>query len=417
MASVAQHRGRLLLGSKANLPSALYPKGGFVEQLNIEGKRSGEGFVCHRERLVSALSRAQALKVRIGDIELGRKGFLNYLRALGGSNVVKVTPNGSASEAQVTEKGLRVVCGSNTSYLADGAWVTEKTAMSDTCEVRISPNTSVTPNLGALELAEALSRVIPFAAGKKDERPVLGCVRFAQSDGKLTLTSADGYRLAELVLNFEDGEGEALIPAEELKGLVSALKKAHRVRLGFEDSALVIETEAIRYKWGSVSGTYPDYREVIPSEFVAVARFDTREMLKAGASLSALSLDRTSAISLSIKEGALVMSATDDRGQAQVEAEAQGEAETAISGAYLLQTLKALSGMVEMKVNTPQAPILFTVDGYRLVVMPVAIKAKAVAEAEAVASEAEGEGEGEGEVEAQTEKPKRKRKAKEPVAV
>ena len=395
------------------MPIALYPKGGFVEQLNIEGKRSGEGFVCHRERLVSALSRAQALKVRIGDIELGRKGFLNYLRALGGSNVVKVTPNGSASEAQATEKGLRVVCGSNTSYLADGAWVTEKMANADTCEVRVSLNTSVTPNLGALELAEVLSRVIPFAAGKKDERPVLGCVRFAQSDGKLTLTSTDGYRLAEIVLNFEDGEGEALIPAEELKGLVSALKKAHRVKVSFEKRSLVIETEAIRYDWGSESGKYPDVAGIFPSEFMAYARFDTREMLKAGASLSALSLDKTSAISLSIKEGALVMSATDDRGSAQIEAEAQGEAETAISGAYLLQTLKALSGMVEMKVNTPQAPILFTVDGYRLLVMPVAVKAKAVAEAVAVAEQAEGEGKGE----AKTDKPKGKRKAKEPVAV
>jgi len=386
-----------------------------VEQLNIEGKRSGEGFVCHRERLVSALSRAQAPKVRIGEIELGRKGFLNYLRALGGSNVVKVTPNGGASEAQATAKGLRVVCGSNTSYLTDGAWVTEGMAYLDTCEVRVSPNGSVTPNIGGLELAEALARVIPFAAGKKDDRPVLKCIRFVQSDGKLTLTSADGYRLAEITLDFEDGEGEALIPADELKGLVSALKKAHRVKVSFEESALVIETEAIRYHWRSENGTYPDYREVIPSEFMAVARFDTREVMRAGASLSALSLDRTSAITLSVKEGALVMSATDDRGQAQIETETEGEAETAISGAYLTQALKALGGMVEMKINTPQAPILFTVDGYRLVVMPVVIpaKAKAVTETEAVASETEGEGE----TEAQTEKPKRQRKAKEPVAV
>jgi len=388
-----------------------------VEQLNIEGKRSGEGFVCHRERLVSALSRAQAPKVEVINLTLGRKGFLNYLRALGGSNVVKITPHGSASEAQATEKGLRVVCGSNTSYLTDGAWVTDKMAMSDTCEVRVSPNGSVIPNLGALELAEALSRVIPFAAGKKDERSVLKCIRFAQSDGKLTLTSADGYRLAEVTLDFEDGEGNALIPADELKGLASALKKAHRVRVSFEDSNLVIETEAIRYKWGSESGTYPDYREVIPSEFVAVARFDTREIMRAGASLSALSLDRTSAITLSIKEGTLVMSATDDRGQAQIEAEAEGEAQTAISGAYLIQALKALGGMVEVKVNTPQAPVLFTVDGYRLVVMPVVIPSKAEAEAEAVASEAEAQAEGEGEGEAQTDKPKGKRKAKKPVAV
>jgi len=210
-----------------------------VEQLNIEGKRSGtNGFVCHRERLVSALARAQAPKVRISNIELGRKGFLGYLRALGGSNIVKVTPSGGASEAQTTGKGLKVVCGSNTGYLEDGAWVTAKMAMSDTCEVRVSPNVSVTPNLGGIELAEALSRVIPFAAGKKDERPVLQCVRFALKEGKLTLASADGYRLATVSLDFGDGEGEALISADELKGLASALKKAHRVRLAFEPNGI-----------------------------------------------------------------------------------------------------------------------------------------------------------------------------------
>jgi len=206
---------------------------------------------------------------------------------LGGSNVVKVTPNAGASEAQASEKGLRVVCGSNTGYLEARAWITEKIAMSDTCEVRISPYVSVFPNLGSLELSEALSRVIPFASGKKDERPVLKCIRFAQSDGKLTLTATDGFRLAEVTLDFENGEGEALIPADDLKGLVSALKKAHRVRLGFEPNGfsdlknLVVETEAIRYKWRSEVGTYPDYEKVLPTEYMAVAHFDTREMLRA----------------------------------------------------------------------------------------------------------------------------------------
>lgn len=399
-----------------------------MEQLNIEGKRSGEGFICHRERLVSALSRAQAPKARIGDIELGRKGFLNYLQALGGSNVVKVTPNGGASEAQATAKCLKVVCGRNTSHILDGAWIADKERLGGICEVRVSPNGSVIPNLGAMELAEALSRVIPFATGKKDERPVLNCVRFAQADGKLTLTTADGYRLAEVTLDFEDGEAEALIPADELKGLASALKKAHRVRLSFEangnaHSNLIIETETIRYKWGSESGSFPDYHEVIPTEFAAVARFDTREMMRAGMSLSALSLDGMSAITLAMKEGSLVLSATDDMGSAQVEAEAEGEIETAISGAYLTQALKALGGMAEVKVSDTKAPIVFAVDGYRLVVMPVVLpsKSKVEAEAEAVASEAEAQTEtepqAEVEAEAPAEKPKRKHKAKEPVAV
>ena len=55
-----------------------------IEQLNIEGKRSGEGFVTHKATLVNALSRALADRVSLMDLIIGRKGLLGYLRALGG---------------------------------------------------------------------------------------------------------------------------------------------------------------------------------------------------------------------------------------------------------------------------------------------------------------------------------------------
>ena len=61
-----------------------------IEQLNIEGKRSGNGFVAHKAMLVSALSRALADRVVLMDITLGLKGLLGYLKALAGSNVVKI---------------------------------------------------------------------------------------------------------------------------------------------------------------------------------------------------------------------------------------------------------------------------------------------------------------------------------------
>ena len=78
-----------------------------IEQLNIAGKRSGEGFVAHKSILVSALSRALADRVTLMDLTIGRKGLLGYLKALGGSNVVKVTPNGNASGSQVIGKRLK----------------------------------------------------------------------------------------------------------------------------------------------------------------------------------------------------------------------------------------------------------------------------------------------------------------------
>jgi len=156
------------------------------------------------------------------DLTIGRKGLLGYLKALGGSNVIKVTPsNGSASGSQATDKRLKVICGANISNLADSEWIGDNTPLT-LCDVRVSPSNSVKPNIGASELAEALNKVLPFIA-KDDARPTLQCVNFVAKDGKLTLVSADGFRLAMITLDYDDGEGQALINRDDLKGVALSL--------------------------------------------------------------------------------------------------------------------------------------------------------------------------------------------------
>ncbi len=387
--------------------------------MNIEGKRSGEGFVSDRQRLVGALLRAQSPRIEVLDLTLGRRGFLNYIRLLAGSNIIKVVPsaNGSASEPQATDnKRLKVICGNHTGYLDNESWITQKSEFKrnfDICQVRVTPHDSVKPNLGATELAEALSRVIPFTA-KEDIRPVLQCVHFCQKEGNLTLSASDGFRLAELSLDFDDGEGQALIPYDEIRGLIPALKKARRVRLGFEKGAsldttdLIVDTEAISYKYSGHAGNYPNYDNILPNDFVAQARIDSREMLKAVSSLGALFLDRDTPIIITLKEGRIRLSVKDDRAEAYIDSQVEGEAETMISFNYLAQGLKALAGMAELKLTaSPTSPVMFNAEGYRLVIMPIAPQgvkkaetSEVVTEAEKVVSEAAGKPEGEGVAEA-----------------
>ena len=360
-------------------------------KLNIEGKRSGEGFVAHKAMLVNALSRAIADRVVLIGITLGRKGLLGYLKALGGSNIVKVIPsNGSASGLQATGKRLKVICGANTSYLDDSDWIGEKTPLT-LCDIRVSRSNSVKPNVGALELADALARVLPFTA-TDDARPVLQGVNFIAKDGKLTIVSADGFRLAIMSLDYDDGEGQALISRVDLAGVVNALKRARRARVSFEPSgenldgmSLVIDTELIRYKWASVNGDYPDWQKLIPTEFHCQAHFDTIEAIKAVNSLKTLSDKPTDyPIDLTIGDGKVVMANPDDKGQAELQADTDGEVKVRIDGRYLGQALRACGGMVELKVTTPQSPLLFSSNGYQLVVMPMmtseAQEAKAQAE-------------------------------------
>jgi DNA polymerase-3 subunit beta len=400
-----------------------------LEQLNIVGKRSGDGFVAHKALLVNALSRGLSERVVLMDFTIGRKGLLGYLKALGGSNVVKMIPsNGGASGSQANgHKRLKVICGANTSYLADNEWIGEKTPLT-LCEVRVSPSNTVTPNVGASELAEALNRVLPFTA-REDNRPVLQCVLFTGKDGKLTLVSADGFRLAVISLDY-DGEGQALINRDDLKGITNALKRAKRARVSFEGedatkaSSLIIDTELVRYKWVSVDGNYPEYQKLIPTEFNIFAHFDTVEAVKAVNSLKALSDSKAYPIDLTIGDGKLVMANTDDKGQADIPADTDGQGFVRIDGGYFAEALRACGGMVDFKLTNAYSPMLFTVDGYQLVVMPMMTdkaneqaKADREAKGEATTTEpAESQPEAEKTEPAKPKKAKHS-KAKEPVAV
>jgi len=401
-------------------------KGGLVEQLNIVGKRSGDGFVAHKSVLVSALSRALSARVVLMDFTIGRKGLLGYLKALSGSNIVKIVPTAvSASEVQANgHKRLKITCGANTSYLEDLAWIkTEGKRITPLtlCEVRVSPNNTVKPNVGANELAEALNRVLPFTAFS-DDRPVLSCVYFTAKDGKLTLVSADGFRLAVVSLDYDEGEGQALINRDELRSIANALKRAKRARVSFEGedvthpSSLILDTELIRYKWVSYSGSYPEWQKLIPTEFNTFAHFDTLEAIRAVNTLKALS-DNPKAypIDLTVGDGKIVMTNPESTGEADITADTDGKCFVRVDGKYLLQALKACGGMVDFKLTSPISPTVFSTDGYQLVVMPmVTDKAKEwekAKQAEAKPTEVVAEST------EQADKPKRKQKVKKPVAV
>jgi DNA polymerase III sliding clamp (beta) subunit (PCNA family) len=276
--------------------------------------------------------------------------------------------------------------------------------------------------MGVSEFAEALSKVLPFTA-KDDTRPVLACVKFEAKEGKLRLVSADGFRLAVLDLDYE-GEGEALISRLDLKGVANALKRAKRLALSFETGEhnnVVLDTELVRYRWPITEGTFPNYSQLIPSESKAVAHFDTLEAIQAIGSLKALANAKAYAVDVSFGNGWLRLANADDKGYAEVTADCESEGKVRMDGSYLAQVLRACGGAVDMTVNSPQSPVVFSSDGFRVVAMPMFSQAvtkpeaeavaegegspDVVAQAEAVANQAEGKAEGKG-------KPKGKRKGK-----
>ena len=134
--------------------------------------------------------------------------------------------------------------------------------------------------------------------------------------------------------------------------------------------------------------------------------------------------------------GYITLANSEDKGQTAIPADIEGKpVKVRIDGSYLAQALKACGGMVDFKLTNAYSPMLFTADGYQLVVMPMMTNETSEAmkrdreakagEAEATTTEqaepsgeaeAEGEGVTEGEAEPEADKPKRSRK-REKVAV
>jgi hypothetical protein len=119
----------------------------------------------------------------------------------------------------------------------------------------------------------------------------------------------------------------------------------------------------------------------------------------------------------------VMLSSPDDKGRAVMPADIEGEVnKVRLDGKYLADALKACSGMVDLKLTDGKSPVLFQVDGYLLVTMPMLTNAEKPTEPKAEPAPAEAtevaEAIAEAEAITKAEKPKRKRsKAKEPVAV
>ena len=135
---------------------------------------------------------------------------------------------------------------------------------------------------------------------------------------------------------------------------------------------MILDTELIRYKWQGVNANYPDYEKLIPTEFNTFAHFDTVEAIKATNSLKALSeKPKDYPIDLTIGNGKIVMANPDEKGQADIVADTDGQGKVRLDGQYLTQALRACGGMVDFKLTNPYSPTLFTTNDYQLVVMPM----------------------------------------------
>ncbi len=195
-----------------------------------------------------------------------------------------------------------------------------------------------------------------FAAANYDASSILGGVYMVIEDGTVACTATDGSRLAHrkeiLTLAVPaakkaDGDMEtesksqtatlerpsnlkAIVPARACQEVVKLLDNAERgakgsgatseVRIAIIAGQIVFETENHFLSARLISGEYPRYQELFPSDYKYLANLKRDELISAIERVSVMSDDRTHLIKLHFEGDTLQITAnTPDVGRAQEE--------------------------------------------------------------------------------------------------
>ena len=238
--------------------------------------------------------------------------------------------------------------------------------------------------MGSDALASAISQVA-IAAGRDDTLPALTGIRIEIAGDTLTLVATDRYRLAvrELRWNPEqpDLNTAVLVPARVLGDTARALTSGAEVSISLGGDAMIgFAGAGRRTTTRLLSGEYPKYQALLPSEFSATAELPASVFAEAVRRV-ALVADRNTPVRLAFSAGQLVLEAgASEEAQAVEVLEAAFEGEDlqiAFNPQYLLDGLGALdSDTARLSFTSPTKPAVITgkseqEPAYRYVLMPI----------------------------------------------
>lgn len=242
-------------------------------------------------------------------------------------------------------------------------------------------------------LRKAIGQVI-FAAATEDSRPVLTGVHCLFEDDRLTLAAADGFRLAvhNLALATKVREKvEVIIPARslsELNRLLGDQEEPVDIVVNAAKNQLLFRLKNIEVVSQLIQGTFPNYAQLIPKNYVTRTTVDISEFLRATRSASIFARDGSGIVRLQMTPGEelapgkmSISARAEEIGDnlGEIDAAVDGEAaKIAFNSKYLIDVLAVLdTGKVALETSSPSSPGVIRpvgVENYIHVIMPMFVQ-------------------------------------------
>jgi DNA polymerase-3 subunit beta len=195
------------------------------------------------------------------------------------------------------------------------------------------PDTAEMPSEGLVEIDPEVLRYMirrtSFAAASEKGRYALNGVLFAVGPGdNIELVAADGARLAQVQKKVSNPDGVKkefivlLKGVERLAHLASYSQEP--VRFTATENRLIAENDVGRMACQLVEGQFPNYKEVVPTEFKVKAELPTDQLLSAVRRASYVTVEEAKVVDFKFEDGSLtVLAEAADVGRAEIKVAAE----------------------------------------------------------------------------------------------
>ncbi len=202
-------------------------------------------------------------------------------------------------------------------------------------------------------LSDALRQVVPAASGD-DARPILTGVLFASEGDGIRLVATDSYRLAVrdvAGVGVLGDEQRVLVPSRALREVERLLgpSSSLTLRLSERDASFEVvgESSTTRLTTRLIEGEFPNYRQLIPSEYPNELTVSREVLAEAVRRVKLMAREGTPVRLTMSTDGLELVAVTQDVGQASEAVDAQfrgDELTVAFNPDYLLDGIEIATG-------------------------------------------------------------------------
>lgn len=187
--------------------------------------------------------------------------------------------------------------------------------------------------------------------------------------------STDGNRLSVVPFGTPlNVEGQYIIPRRILLDVIRNV--GGDVIIYLSEKAIIFQSGNCLFKQNLLSGKFPNYAQLLPTEFKHKAVVDKAELLHSLERVSVMCDERTPITVFNFKDGELHLTTACDNGKAEdtIEVGFDGELKIAFNYRYMLEGLKVMQAeVIEFNMNSEISACIIN-GGYTYLLMPIQLR-------------------------------------------